>query len=335
MSPSTPSPRSPQVMPVLLRAQSAGRSGSEKLARTRAVAEELVARGARTELIVDDEACASRLRHEGFAAWSLAARPGWALERALGAWLDGDACDWTEDLRRLARNDVPRYLVANRTAAREWASFVVQPKLFRDDDPWERLHEERVLRGPEWIPLSRAVRALRRQEPSAVDVLVTFGESDPAHATERVLRALPCGTRAAVSVGARMQARRAGIRRAGGHLTLQELAPHEPLSPWMARSGLAITAIGFPLFELAYLRTPALVLGLHGGEGPVLDHYRRQGPFRPLGLASELDDAGLARAIARERARVNAPSAPITGLGEGAARLAERLLEPRALRAVA
>jgi hypothetical protein len=58
----------------------------------------------------------------------------------------------------------------------------------------------------------------------------------------------------------------------------------------------------------------------------VLDFYRENGPFHPLGLAAELGPPALAAALARALATLRAPCAAVPGLGEGATRLARRLL---------
>ncbi len=311
---------------VLFRAQSGAQVGCGHVMRTRAVAEEVLRLGATALVVVDDEASAEGLRAAGFEACTLARRPGWALERAAGAWIDGFRSDWSADLRHLARRGTPSYLVENRSVARESARFVVQPKLYVDPDPWERVHAERVLRGAAWIPLGAA---LRNQAPAAVrdlELLVTFGGSDPLGSTERVLAALPRGLRVAVSVGAFMTQRRGAIERAAAHLAAEILPPHAPLGPVMARARAAVTALGTTLYELAWLRTPALVLANYAEDRPVLEFYRAQGPFLPLGLARELDDAALAATLAQALARVHAPSAPLADLGPGAERLAERLL---------
>lgn len=314
---------------VLLRARSGASVGLGHLMRTLAVAEEVVARGARACIVTDDRASAARLRAEGWEASSAAERPHWAREKANGAWLDGFV-DWTDELRTLARRGVPSYLVENRSAAREWASFVVHPNLYVAADAWERVHAARVLGGAEWIPLRREVRELRPAASRDLDLLVTFGGSDPLASTERVLAALPTGLRVAVSVGAHMEPRRGAIERAAEHKRAQVLPANTPLAPWMARARVAITALGTTLYELAYLGTAALVLANYESDRPVLEGHRKAGLFEPLGLAGEFDQRALHAALgpaldaALERAR--APSAPIRGLGEGAARLAERLL---------
>lgn len=311
---------------VLLRAQSTGPRGIESLARTRAVAEELLARGVEAPCIVDDEAAAVRLRRLGIEAWSVLERPGWSLEPARGAWIDGALSDWTPDLRRLARRGIPRYLVANRTAAREGASFVVQPKLFVDADPWERVHAARVLRGARWIPLSRSVRAARSSGPRDLDVLVALRADDPPDASVRVLAALPPGARVAVASGARSPGGEAALTRAGAHLNLTLVPDGEALEPWMARARCAVASIGVLLFELAFLRTPALVLASHPSEQPMLDFYRRRGLFHPLGVDGERTGPSLALALEQARASIEGPSPILPDLGDGAIRLAERLV---------
>ena len=311
---------------VLLRAEGGPRIGTGHLMRTRAVAEELRARGARPLLVLDDDERAASLAAAGFEACSVRARPEWALERAAGAWIDGFHSDWSADLRRLARRGTPSYLVENRSVARERASFVVQPKLHDDADAWERVHAARVLHGAAWIPLGRELCAVRPAERRDLDLLVTFGGSDPLGSSERVLAALPRGLCVAVSVGAFMEPRRAALARAAAHLAAEVLPLHAPLGPWMARARLAVTALGTTLYELAYLRTPALILANYAEDVPVLEYYREHGPFRPLGLARDLDAHELARELARARAELRAPGAPIPNLGEGSARLAERLL---------
>ncbi|NOT30318.1 MAG: hypothetical protein HOP15_07710, partial [Planctomycetes bacterium] len=122
---------------VLLRARSGASVGLGHLMRTLAVAEELVARGARACIVTDDRASATRLRAEGWEASSAAEQPHWAREKANGAWLDGFV-DWTDELRTLARRAAVLDQVARNAAAREWASFVVHPNLCVAADAWER-----------------------------------------------------------------------------------------------------------------------------------------------------------------------------------------------------
>lgn len=307
---------------VLLRVKSGPRVGLGHVMRTRAVAEELVAQGATPLFVVDDEPSAEFLRGAGFEAQAAFAYPAWCHERAAGAWLDGFV-DWSSELRMLARRGTPSFVVENRTPCREWASAVVYPALHYVPDRWDEVHAARVLAGAPWIPLAGAMRAQARLERD-LDVLVSFGGSDPLASTERVLAALPAGLRVAVSVGEHMEPRRSAIARAAEHLAAELLERRSPLAPWMARAKCAVSALGTTLYELAYLRTPALILANHDSDRAVLDFYRERGPFGVLGLAREFDDAALA---ARLAGALRAARAPATALdGRGAERLAQRLL---------
>jgi spore coat polysaccharide biosynthesis predicted glycosyltransferase SpsG len=312
------------VARVLLRASSGPRIGLGHVMRSRAVAEEVRVLGGEALLVVDDRTSAGRLRAEGFEAVTPAERPEWTQLRASGAWVDGFV-DWSEDLRALAGRGTPAFLVENRTSAREWASCVVYPALHHEPDAWDRAHAARVLAGAEWIPLSREVRAARTGVERDVDLLVTFGGSDPLRSTERVLAALPDGLRLAVSVGPHMEDRRAAITHAAQGSSVLE--PDEPLAPWMARSRAAITALGTTLYELAFLGTPALILANYPADEPALGSYRERGPHRPLGLAGRIPEVELAERLARELPRLlAAPRPDVPGLGSGAERLAGRLL---------
>src|SRR5262245_23677594 len=275
---------------VLLRAKSGPTVGLGHLMRTRAVAEEVLTQGGSARVIVDDVPGAELLRSQGFDAASVLERPDWTGERAVAAWLDGFV-DWTVELRSLARRGTRTFLVENRTPAREYCHRLVYPALHHEPDAWDRVHAEQVLAGPEWIPLSRSVRETPRAATRDVDLLVTFGGSDPLRSTERVLASLPeHRAEVAVSVGPHMTARRAKIERAAAARDARVLTTGEALAPWMARARLAVTALGTTLYELAYLGTPALILGNYPEDRAPLDHHARHGPHHPLGLAAEITD---------------------------------------------
>jgi len=293
--------------------------------RTCAVAEAVLELGGRARLVVDDEPSAQALRGRGFDAVCAGGEPRWASTRACGAWLDGFV-DWSAELGALAQHATPGWLVENRTIARERCARLVYPALHHQPDGWDLAHAERVLSGPAWIPLSREVRGTRPGLERDVELLVTFGGSDPLCSTERVLAALPEGLSIAVRIGPHMADRRRAIEGLAARCGAHVLSDGEALAPWMARARVAITALGTTLYELAYLRTPALVLANYETDRPALEHYRVHGPHRPLGLAGELGERDLAVALARGLAEVPRPSTPIAELGEGAVHIARALL---------
>lgn len=314
---------------VVLRAVSGPRIGAGHVRRSRAVACALAKLGAEVSFVVDDEASARQLAADGFAVELASEGMAWTERGATAAWLDGFG-DFSPELLRLSRAHTRSVLVENRTQARHFADHVVYPAMHWHPDAWDREHESRVAGGVQWVPLAPEFGSVAEQERD-VDLLVTFGGSDPLQLTERVLARLDpdrVGS-IAVTVGWYMAERRAGIESLAARFQQAHvLAPDTPLSVWMARSRAAVTALGTTLYELAHLRTPAWILANYESDHDALDWYATHGPHRTIGVAAEVSDTALQEALgeATERARV---AAPVVGLGGGAARLALLLLGRR------
>ena len=315
---------------VLFRAKSGASVGEGHVVRSRAVAEAVAERGGEVAFVVDEPAGAERLSAEGFEAWAACDFPGWTGLPAQAAWIDGFA-DWTEELRALRRRGTRTILVENRTPAREWCDRLVYPALHWCPDAWDRVHAARVLGGADWIPLRRGVRTALPALQRDVDVLITFGGSDPKRLTERTLAALPPGRgHVAVSVGVHMEARRPELERLAegtGAERVTLLPTGADLDPWMSRGRVALTALGTTLYELAHLDVPALVLANWPDDRGPLEHYGVHGPHLPLGLADELDDAALATALSAALGELDhTPPPAFPDLAAGANRLADLLL---------
>lgn len=312
---------------VLLRASSGPRTGMGHVMRSRSVALELLSLGARPLLIVDDDATVEALASDPFPSVTAQDEPDWTELEATGAWLDGFV-DWTPELARLASNGTPSFLVENRTAARDHCDHLVYPALHWTPDAWDREHAECILAGAEWIPLATEVRSMRPDGERDIDLFVSFGGSDPWRLTERVLDVLgDTGLSIVVSVGPHMAERYEGLVARTQHVAgIQVLLPGMPLARWFARSRAALTAVGTTLYELAFLGVPALVLANYGEDRDALEWYEEHGPHLPLGVAAELSQEGLRAAILSGVRRLEARSMDeVTGLGEGATRLARRL----------
>jgi spore coat polysaccharide biosynthesis predicted glycosyltransferase SpsG len=325
------SERAQRAERIVLRAASGAEVGSGHVRRTRAVAQALSELGGPTDpaplVVVDDEASAERLRAEGFDAISAWQEPGWARGKIVAAWLDGFR-DWSPALIDLA--GARTLLVENRTA-RGLATAVLQPSLHWRPDAWETAQPHRVLAGARWIPLSREILALapRPRAERDVDLLVTFGGSDPRGLTERVLVALEgSDERLIVAVGEHMRARRGGIEELCEKLpNAQVLHDAADLGPVMRRCRAAVTALGTTLYELAYLRVPAWIIANYEADRAALEHYDRQGPHTPLGVEGDLSERALGTLLEGPPKVKEWPE----GLGEGARRIAEWLLrEPGA-----
>lgn len=306
----------------MLRAASGPGVGVGHVRRCRSIAQALVERGANVRFVVDDEATARALGAEGWSA-TWAARE--AFEDAGGPaaeWLDGFR-DWRPTLERILTEGGRAVLAENRLA-RDLADHVVYPALHFVPDAWDAEHADRAHGGAAWVPLSREVRRASRPEERDLDLLITFGGSDPNGLTERVLRLLARDRRAiAVTVGPDMEDRLDAIADLAASLPDAELvAGASDLAPWMARSRSAVTAVATTLYELAWLEVPARILANYPEDRAALDWYAAHGPHTPVGVAPDLDDAAL-------HAALTAPLPPATrppGLGDGAARIADLLV---------
>ncbi len=313
---------------VLFRAASGSGVGIGHAMRARSVGEAVAELGGHPRFVLDDEGTASFLAEEGLDARAVADDPDWASRPATGAWLDGFG-DWSEDVRALRTAGTPSFLVENRTAARELSHRVVYPALHHVPDAWDEAHADRVLGGARWIPLARDVRETPRDGERDVDVLVTFGGSDPLHSTERVLVALRGEERhVAISIGPLMAERRAWIEEIARDLPGALVLPTGArLAPWMARSRTALTALGTTLYELAFLGTPALILADYVQDREAMAWYAAHSPHLPVGVVDELRDAVLRSVLREGFATLADRELPrIEGLGEGSTALAERLL---------
>lgn len=223
-----------------------------------------------------------------------------------------------------------RVFMDNRDMDRSVAEAVVYPTMHWQPDQWDFKHGDRVFAGPKYIPLSRA--CMEAEAPKKdIDILLTFGGSDPDEMTERVQRALHIGACTAmrelkviaVSIGPYMKERdRAIMSRA--HLTCSG----DELYGFMARARCAITHIGHTMNELAFHRVPTMLLARKKTDAEAMKVYQHSGPFIPLGINPLMDDDELAAAL-----DVNVPVAlkmkrteEIPHLGEGAERLAKLLL---------
>lgn len=312
---------------VLLRAASGPTTGMGHAMRTRAVAQELVAAGAAPLLVVDDAATCGHLRADGFDVVTADRDETWVEEPASAAWLDGFR-DWSPELAALRDRGVFTILVENRSPAREICDRLVYPALHYRPDGWDREHEERVLGGAQWIPLSREVLETRPASERDVDLLITFGGSDPHELTERVLTSVDLTFgRIVVSVGPHMAARRTAVQAlAAAGRDVRVLSPGTPLPRWMARARAAVTALGTTLYELAHLGVPALIVANPDADRRALERYPACWPHRPLGVCDELSEEGLRAALARGLAEIAAGGAPPDAdLGGGARRIAELL----------
>ena len=95
----------------------------------------------------------------------------------------------------------------------------------------------------------------------------------------------------------------------------------------MARSRMAVTALGTTLYELAYFGVPAMILANYDSDVEALAWYADNGPHLPLGVADALSAEGLRASLRTGMATLRQRRADADSeLARGAERLARELL---------
>lgn len=314
------------MLDCFLAASSGPAVGMGHVMRSLSVARELKRLGASILGEVGDERAQELFRSHGIEA-RLA---GQAMPPCKSAWLDGFR-DWSGEMRKLRTRGTRIALVENRLPCRELADWIIHPSLHHVPDAWERDNAERVFGGRAWVPLTPEVIAAEPASSKNIDLLVTFGGADPEHLTERLLDALielECPLRVCVVLGWHMGARSEAIEARLQRLKAGQLIPSGGgLAPWIARSRLAVTALGTTLYEFAYLGLPALILANYDKDQPALDYYAEFGPHRPLGVASALSAPELNRKLRREFSRLDETQTErVLELAQGSTQLARLLM---------
>jgi hypothetical protein len=165
-------------------------------------------------------------------------------------------------------------------------------------------------------------------------VLVSFGGTDPARETEKVLRALSlpefAGLTVTVAVGTADRADEE-LRELVSSRQNTELAVAVPsLAPYLAHTDLAIGASGAGTWERLCLGVPGLIATTAPHQSGVTEALASAGLTRWVGLMSSTDEHSY-RAALRSLSSADRPLIPPVVDGFGAARLAECLLPSRTI----
>lgn len=266
-----------------------------------------------------------RLADAGLPLHRLEAPPGsaadLALTRALAAALDARTViidgyhfdtDWRAGLRAELRADGRRVLAFDDLAGPEplHADLVVNASPAADPRTYARLAPGAVcLLGPAYAPLRREIREAARRPPAPpagrTSILLTFGGSDPLGLTapclERLAPDLPPGCRLTVAVGGsdpRADEVAAAARRFGGRVAVHRDSP--AMGALMAAAGLAVSAGGGTLAELAALAVPTVLVVVADNQAPppALTRTPAAAAWGPVIDARALDPADAADRIA-------------------------------------
>ena len=223
------------------------------------------------------------------------------------------------------------------------ARIVVQPSLPR----WSGSgHADRVLAGYDFVPLSGRYRALRDGSVSGSApvgtaagglprVVLCFGGSDPAGATERLAPALAArswGSARTFSLEVIVGPGHASSVERGGPAGFAIVRDPADLPERLAAADLAVVAAGTMKFEVACLGRPAILVGVADDQLPVGPAFAATGAALWLGDGRILDPARLAHAVAalvgdpaRREAMGLRAAAAVDGLG--ADRLAAAIID--------
>jgi spore coat polysaccharide biosynthesis predicted glycosyltransferase SpsG len=187
-------------------------------------------------------------------------------------------------------------LLDNFTPARFRVSTNIYPVVhfdFRSLD-WQGYAGE-VLGGAAWVPLAErfagarsSVRPLRERKA----LLVTMGGADPNRLTLKVMDAL-AGFRSDVAIRVVLgfsctfvEEVRTRNRETGNRFTIVERADH--MDELMRDAGLAVTALGTTIYELAYLGVPTMVISNYREDERDERELEKFGCVMPLGFHANL-----------------------------------------------
>lgn len=261
-----------------------------------------------------------RFRAEGFESLSLPVRAGSAADAEAtaalahdrgAAWvvLDGYRFD-AQFQAKLATRGVRLLAIDDYGQAGEYSADLV---LDQNEGANASLYAKkgdrtRLLLGPRYLLLQRALRA-RRAEDSAAPamakrVLVTFGGVDARDLTSRVLRALrnaglpDLEVRVVVGPG---NPHLANLEAAARTLTFRVRIEKDPpdLAALMADSDLAIAAAGTTSWELAHLGIPTILVATADNQRRVAESLASADVCLNLGWHEDATEERIAEAVRR------------------------------------
>jgi UDP-2,4-diacetamido-2,4,6-trideoxy-beta-L-altropyranose hydrolase len=339
---------------LIIRADASAEIGTGHVLRCLALAQRWQAAAGRAVFVLAEATLSvrARLAAEGCEVILLAVPRGSAADaertaeiaRVRGAhWIVADGYGFGAAWQQCVRAAGLR-LMAIDDGCREggWAAdTVLNPNLGASAEPYARCGAEtRLLLGARFALLRREFTAQRPAErafaPGARRVLVTFGGSDPAHATADAVAALQTvpGLEVVVVAGGsnpRLAELEALVGRAGAGFRLA-VDPAD-LPELMAQADVAVSAAGSTAWELAFLGLPAVLVAVADNQRPIAAALDAQGAAVDFGRVSEHEPAALAREVAAlladaDRRRTMSARGRMALDGRGADRVAAALGAP-------
>ncbi len=247
--------------------------------------------------------------------------------------------DVSDEISMMKESGVPVLLLDNHTRARFHADMNIYPVAHFDSRglQWEGYTGEHLW-GRSWVPLSlRFIRVrsrLQRMEERK-SLLVSMGGSDPNRVTLKVMDALR-GFRgdALIRIVLGFSCRFAEEvhkknKLLGNRFVIIEQASN--IEELMLNAGLAITALGTTIYELAYLGVPTIVVSNYREDARDERELKRFGSIVPLGFYDDLSEEALKDSVEtlwntmEKRASMSEEGLAITD-GRGAERIVAKAI---------
>lgn len=303
--------------PLLIRADGGPRRGAGHVMRCLALAQAWRAGGGGVTFVFAEPpgALLQRVRDEGFAAVVLEPPAASSAEAAATVELaQGLGCDWivvdgyhltASYRRRLSVGH--RLLVVDDEGGGDFrcAHLVLNQNLHADAALYRRRGAgTRLLLGPRYLLLRDEFlrqRGVQRHHPPRVRrLLLTFGGADPRGGAARMLDALAAAGFGELEVTA-VEGSHRGAAAALRHAAERAAFPVAvrrcvtDMAPLMLDADLALTSGGTTVWEMAFLRLPALVVTTSEGERKAAEGLRRTGLCEVLGDLVTAADPGFLR----------------------------------------
>jgi len=296
-----------------------------------------------------DERVASLIEREGFevATFGDSSIQRSAIEslQGYGTGVDGIVCyfdmkfDVSDEIKLWRSLGARVLLMDNTTPAHSFADTTVLPVPYVHDLMKDRTEGgPRVVGGKEWIPVSPVFLEMRDRLPSFSErkcILVSMGGADPNKLTLRIMKSLAAfnelEVRIVLGLAAQFKQQVYELNVSYGN-KFEIIENSSNMAALMLETGLAVTALGTTIYELATLGVPTLILSNYLEDKRDEQELQRLGWVIPLGYHLNVDEQTIAKTVRKlwENAgrREEMSAAALAAIdGKGAQRVSKELMD--------
>ena len=188
-------------------------------------------------------------------------------------------------------------LIDNTSKARLISDIVIYPvSHFKDALSWKGFKGKKYI-GAKYFPLNEEFLKLKPKNHKIFTLLVTMGGSDPNKLTEKVAKALQLSDekfKAIIVLGAGSKKQRIPKDR-----RFKVVRNPKSIADLMEGSDMSLTAFGTSLYELSYMKVPALILSNFAREKPEVDRFAAKGTAVNLGYYKDVTEEKIRRTFER------------------------------------